>query len=144
MTHSAHILVPSEEEAKAILDRLAAGEEFEQLAAELSTDDANAYKGGDLGWHGPGDMEQAFEDAELNTPVGEISDPVQTQFGWHIIKVYARTDVPMTPSEQDRQRQEKFREMLTSWREEGNIVIHDFWMEHLPSLLQETPSPQLP
>lgn len=142
MIHSAHILVATEDEGKAIIDRLEAGEDFEELAAELSTDTATAYKGGDLGWYATGELEKAFEEVALATAIGEIGGPVQTQFGWHVIKVYARTDVPMTPEEQDSQRQEKFREMLDTWHEEANVVVQDFWTEYLPPLLQETPMPQ--
>lgn len=142
MIHAAHILVASEEEAQAVIDRISNGEKFEKLAAELSLDTNNAYKGGDLGWFGPNQMEKAFEDAALDTLTGKIAGPVQTQHGWHVIKVYARTDVPLTPEEQERQRQEKFSEMLATWRDEANVVIQDFWAEYLPTLLKETPSPQ--
>jgi hypothetical protein len=142
MIHSAHIQVTSEEEANAVIERLNSGEDFEELAAELSTDTTNAYKGGDVGWYGPGEKEEAYEQIALSTPIGQIGGPIETQFGWHLIKVYARTEVPMTPEEQERQQQEKFQEMVTTWREEGNVVIEDFWTDYLPSLLQATPMPQ--
>lgn len=142
MIHAAHILVASEEEAKAIIEQLSDGEKFETLAAEYSLDTSNAYKGGDLGWFGPNEKEKAFEEAALSTLAGKIVGPIQTQAGWHVIKVYARTDVPLTPEEQERQRQEKFAEKLATWRDESDIVIQDFWPEYLPPLLQETPSLQ--
>jgi hypothetical protein len=142
MIHSAHIQVTSEEEANAVIERLNSGEDFEELAAELSTDTTNAYKGGDVGWYGPGEKDETYEQIALSTPIGEVGGPVETQLGWHVIKVYARTELPMTSEEQERQRQEQFQEMVTTWREEGNVVIEDFWTDYLPSLLQATQIPQ--
>src|SRR5690606_15005760 len=60
LVHAAHILVETEEEAQAVLQRIEEGESFEELAAELSTDSANAYRGGDLGWLSRGDTVAAF------------------------------------------------------------------------------------
>ena len=141
MIHAAHILVATEEEAKNIVKRISDGESFETMAAELSTDASNAYKGGDLGWFGPNQMDPAFEEAAKTVPIGQVSEPVQTQYGWHLIKVYARTNVAMTHQEQESQRQEKFGEMLDQWREEGNVVIESFWVDYLPPQLQSTPTP---
>jgi parvulin-like peptidyl-prolyl isomerase len=141
MIHAAHILVASEIEANDITERLSDGEEFETLAAELSLD-PSAYKGGDLGWFGPNQLELAFEDTAKATPIGEISSPVQTDYGWHLIKVYARTEVAMTAQEQESQRQDKFRELLEEWRED--IIIEDFWAEYLPPQLRTpTATPML-
>jgi len=71
------------EEIKRMLDE---GDNFEELAMAYS-DDASASNGGDLGWFGKGRMVKEFEDAAFALNVGEVSDPVRTQFGWHIIKV---------------------------------------------------------
>lgn len=83
--HARHILVESELEAKEIKKRLKEGEDFAKLADEKSKD-TNA-EGGDLGFFTKGQMLKPFEDAAFALDVGEVSDPVQTQFGWHIIKV---------------------------------------------------------
>lgn len=81
---AAHILVGTEEEAQEIIAELAAGAEFSQLAMTRSTGPSGP-NGGDLGWFGPGMMVAPFEEAVTAMNVGEISAPVQTQFGWHVI-----------------------------------------------------------
>ena len=96
--HARHILVGTEAEAKEIAERLKKGEDFATLAKEKSKD-TNA-DGGDLGYFGKGQMLKPFEDAAFALEVGQISDPVQTQFGWHIIKVEEKRDRP-TPKFED-------------------------------------------
>ena len=82
-----HILVKSEEEAKAVIAELDAGGDFEAIAKEKSTDGA-AAQGGDLGYFGPGRMVPEFEKAAFALEVGaHTKEPVQSQFGWHVIKV---------------------------------------------------------
>jgi len=82
-----HILVATKEEAEAIIAQLEAGGDFEAIAKEKSTDGA-AAQGGDLGYFGPGQMVPPFEEAAFALDVGQFSkEPVQTQFGFHVIKV---------------------------------------------------------
>ncbi len=69
-----------------ILDRLKKGESFANLARELSIDRGSAKKGGDLGLFGRGVMVRAFEEAAFRLSKGKISQPVKTEFGYHIIK----------------------------------------------------------
>jgi len=69
-----------------ILDRLKKGESFANLASELSIDRGSAKKGGDLGLFGRRVMVKAFEEAAFRLSKGEISQPVKTEFGYHIIK----------------------------------------------------------
>jgi peptidyl-prolyl cis-trans isomerase C len=88
--HAKHILVATKEEAEEIAKRLKDGEDFAELAEDESKD-TNA-KGGDLGFFSRGQMLKPFEDAAFALDVGEISDPVKTQFGWHIIKVVEKRD----------------------------------------------------
>ncbi|MCB9994717.1 MAG: peptidylprolyl isomerase [Hyphomicrobiaceae bacterium] len=84
-----HILVNTEDEAKAVLDELNNGKDFAELAQEKSID-PGAANGGDLGYFTRGQMVQPFEDAAFALEVGQISEPIQTQFGWHIIKLEDR------------------------------------------------------
>ncbi|MCV2863238.1 peptidylprolyl isomerase [Albidovulum sediminicola] len=84
--HAAHILVATEEEAKAIRAELDGGADFAALATEKSTGPSGP-NGGDLGWFGLGMMVKPFEDAVVALKADELSDPVQTQFGWHVIKL---------------------------------------------------------
>lgn len=84
--HAAHILVPTEKEALDLEAKLKAGADFATLAKENSKD-GSAQQGGDLGWFGAGMMVKPFEDAVMKLKAGEISAPVKTQFGWHIIKL---------------------------------------------------------
>ncbi len=88
--HARHILVATEDEAKKVLERLKAGETFEALAKELSTDTSNKETGGDLGWFGRGTMVTEFEDAAFALQPGQTSDPVQTTYGYHIIQMIER------------------------------------------------------
>ena len=85
--HAKHILVETEEEAKAILKDLEAGKDFAEIAKEKSKDPGSADRGGDLGFNAPKLFVPEFADALKKLEVGKISDPVKTQFGYHIIKL---------------------------------------------------------
>src|SRR4029079_4116647 len=96
--HARHILVATEAEAKEVKERLMKGEDFATVAKEKSKDPS--AEGGDLGFFGRGKMLKPFEDAAFALKDGEISDPVQTQFGWHIIKVEERRTHPLPTFDQ--------------------------------------------
>ena len=81
-----HILVQKQSEAIAILDRIKKGEKFGKLARELSSDTGSAKRDGNLGFFGRGKMVKEFETAAFNLQVGQISEPIKTQYGYHIIK----------------------------------------------------------
>ena len=83
---AAHILVETEEEAKAIKADIDGGADFAATAKEKSTGPSGP-NGGDLGWFGVGMMVKPFEEAVIAMEAGQVSDPVETQFGWHIIKL---------------------------------------------------------
>lgn len=89
---ASHILLATEEEAKTVLDRLNAGEDFATLATLESLDSVSAARGGDLGYFGKGFMIAEFEDAAMALEEGEISGIVKTEVGYHIIKVEEKKD----------------------------------------------------
>lgn len=93
--NAAHILVETEEEALAVVAELEAGADFAATARNQSTGPSGP-NGGDLGWFGPGAMVPSFEAAVIALEVGAVSAPVQTQFGWHVIKLIdtRKTDAP--------------------------------------------------
>jgi hypothetical protein len=128
-----HILVATEEEARAVIERLNNGEEFGALAAELSQDTGSGANGGDLGWFVKGAMVAPFEEAAYALEVGEISEPVQSDFGWHIIQLIDRATLPMTTAEYEQARQAAFDDFLTKLREESEVTIYDYWTERVPT-----------
>ncbi|MFN2129578.1 MAG: peptidylprolyl isomerase [Anaerolineae bacterium] len=97
--HARHILVDTVEEAQAVLQRLAEGEDFAALAAELSTDTSNKDDGGDLGWFGRGQMVDAFDQVVFEADIGLYPEPVQTDFGYHVIEILAREMRPVSPED---------------------------------------------
>ena len=91
--NASHILVETETEAEELLRRLKNGADFSELAKTYSTGPSGA-QGGNLGWFGQGAMVPTFENAVIKLKIDELSVPVQTQFGWHLIKL---NDVRKTP-----------------------------------------------
>jgi peptidyl-prolyl cis-trans isomerase C len=84
---AAHILVDTEEKAKELKAQLDAGADFAELAKANSMDPGSGAAGGDLGWFGIGVMVKPFEDAVVNAEVGKVSEPIKTDFGWHLVLV---------------------------------------------------------
>lgn len=84
-----HILVEKQSESLAILERIKKGEKFGKLAKELSKDSGSAKRDGNLGYFTRGMMVKPFEEVAFKLQVGEISEPVKTEFGYHIIKRFA-------------------------------------------------------
>lgn len=129
-----HILVSDAALAQSIVAKLRAGEDFAKLAAEFSIDTSNKDLGGDLGWFGKGMMVAPFEEAVFSLPIGQISDPVQTDYGWHIVQVIAREVVPLSQEELEQSKQTFFRSFLQELREKAEIAIDDeFWKKIVPS-----------
>lgn len=127
-THARHILIrvndqTSEAEAKAKIERLRseilAGAKFEDVARGNSEDPGSASKGGDLGWVSPSEMVPDFEHAMDKLKVGEISEPVRTPFGWHLIEVLGRRkeDVTDQRKREEARRAIQQRESDERWEE---------------------------
>ena len=91
MVKASHILVKTEDEAKKLKEEVKNAEDFARKAQEVSLCPSGA-EGGDLGWFGKGMMVKPFEDAAFNMEVGEISNPVQTQFGYHLLYLADKKD----------------------------------------------------
>ncbi len=125
-----HILVETEEKAKALIVELRTGADFGELADRESTDRSGS-KGGDLGYFAKGEMVPAFADAAFAMAVGAYSEqPVETQFGWHVIKVEDRRDRQPPPLDEvsDQLRSEMAREARTAYLERlrDNATIERF------------------
>jgi peptidyl-prolyl cis-trans isomerase C len=93
--HARHILVPTEDEAKAVLAEIKKGTDFAELAKQKSKDPGAAAEGGDLGYFTKDQMVPEFAAVAFKLDKGQVSDPVKTQFGWHIIKVEDKRKKPV-------------------------------------------------
>ncbi len=137
-TWAQHILVEDEQTAKDVLSRFENGESWCQLASEFSTDPGSKDSCGDLGWFAKGVMTAPFEEAAFSLPVGEISAPIQSEFGYHLIWVLGREEKQISESEFVQQQQTKFKEWIGTLREASEITIDDYWKQIVPS------DPELP
>lgn len=99
-----HILVEGEEDAKKIAARVKGGEDFAKVAAEASKDPGSGKEGGDLGFFTKDRMVPEFAEAAFAMKAGEISAPVKSQFGWHVIKLEERRTKPIPPLDQVKDR----------------------------------------
>ncbi|MDR5682681.1 MAG: peptidylprolyl isomerase [Armatimonadota bacterium] len=127
-----HILVKTESEARIVLARLRAGEDFAAVARELSQDPGSKDQGGELGPIQRGQTVPEFDRAAFSLPVGQISDPVKTSFGYHILQVQERTAAKPATLEgareqivrvlTDRKRRAAFEAWLKTAREQAKIV----------------------
>ena len=128
-----HILVDDETLAKDIKKRLDDGEDWSLMAQTYSTDTSNSTKGGDLGWFSRGAMVPEFEEAAFSLEVGQTSEPVQTQFGWHIIRALGHEDRPIADSACEQKRQTLFQEWLDGIKAGAKIETFDaVWQEVAP------------
>ncbi len=121
--HVRHLLVATEEEAQAAKARINAGEAFEDVAAEVSLDTGSALEGGDLGWFSQGTMVTEFDDAAFSLEINALSEPVETQFGWHIIQVLAREERELTGADLSRKQTEAYAE----WLRGQYVTVEDLW-----------------
>ncbi|MDT8862027.1 peptidylprolyl isomerase [Alkalihalobacillus sp. MEB130] len=127
---ASHILVEDEDTANELIERIEAGEDFADLAREYSTDPGSGARGGDLDFFGRGQMVEPFEEAAFSLEIGEISEPVESDFGFHIIKVTdQRDDFEGFAEEIEQiliqQQSKSTDEVMAELMEQANIEIKD-------------------
>lgn len=128
---ASHILVESEDKAKEVFDKVGKGDDFAKLATEYSSDPGSKANGGKLGYFTKGQMVKEFEDAAFALKKGEVSKPVQSKFGWHIIKVEDRRAKPPPSYDEvkgqivDSMVQQKGQQAATDLRGKANIEYVD-------------------
>jgi len=127
-----HILVKTEAEAKAVLSELSKGGDFAKIAKSKSQDPGSKVKGGDLGWFSPAGMVKPFSDAVTSLKKGEMTKtPVQSQFGWHVIKL--DDSRPLKAPSYDKVKnglerklqQQKLEKLMLGLKEKAKIVVPD-------------------
>ncbi|MGA9398535.1 MAG: peptidylprolyl isomerase [Anaerolineaceae bacterium] len=129
-----HILVPDETTANIVLQRLKSGEDFYNLAATFSTDESNKNNGGDLGWFGKGQMVPEFETAAFALTVGQISEPVKTSYGVHIIQLLGKRIKPLNDYEWSQYIDTLLTEWLTKQKSDRtDIQRFDIWSTVVPT-----------
>jgi peptidyl-prolyl cis-trans isomerase C len=143
--HARHILVPTEDEAKAVLAQLKGGADFAALAKEKSKD-PGAADGGDLGYFTKDQMVPEFAEVAFKLDKGQLSDPVKTQFGWHIIKVEDKRTKPTPTFDQVKSQIENYishraqAQLVEKLRSAANIERLDKPMAPDPSLNPAAPA----
>ena len=133
MVWARHILVATEPEAKLILTKLAEGEDWTSLAAQFSTDTSNSANGGDLGWFGHDQMVQEFEDAAYALKIGEISQPVKSEFGYHIIQVLGHETRTLSSSELSSIKSAFYSKAVQAAQDKADIKKYNIWASVVPS-----------
>jgi len=128
-----HILVASEDEANKVIARLKKGEDFGKIAAEVSTDTGSATKGGDLGWFGKGAMVKEFEAAAFSLKIGEISQPIKTDYGYHIIQVLGHEPRALGADAFKKYKDQVFSDYLKTLQDAAKIEKYDLWQEVVPT-----------
>ena len=123
---------------KTVHTLLLQGVDFGKLAKENSKDTGSGAKGGDLGWNPPSFYVAEFAAAAMSQEIGEIGEPVKTEFGYHIIQVIDRQERPLTEAALSTKREKSaFTEWLAETRAAGTeadtIITYDIWKEVVPT-----------
>ncbi|MGN4882612.1 peptidylprolyl isomerase PrsA [Bacillus cereus group sp. MYBK106-1] len=124
---ASHILVKDEATAKKVKEELGQGKSFEELAKQYSEDTGSKEKGGDLGFFGPGKMVKEFEDAAYKLKKDEVSEPVKSQFGYHIIKV---TDIKEPEKSFEQSKADIKKEIVQKKAQDGEFM-NDLMMKEI-------------
>ncbi len=132
-----HILVQDEAVANQLYDELMAGKPWDQVAKEIPANDPNnpnaVNTSEDLGWFTQGTMDPAFEAVAWNLKVGEISKPVKSSFGWHIIQVLGHEERALSASQLQQAQQTAFNDWLTKAAAGDGIKKYDVWQDNIPT-----------
>ena len=128
-----HILVKTQSEAVIVLDRLNKGEDWAAIAADMSLDTSNKDDGGDLGWFSRGRMVKEFEDAAFGLEEGKLSDPVETQFGWHIIQIIGHKTFPLSETDYRTSQETAYTDWFNTIKETAEIDINDVYKDLTPA-----------
>ena len=130
-----HILVVDSVTAANLIEQLKNGADFAELAREYSTDTGSGAQGGDLGWFGKNQMVPEFEEAAyaLEKPGDFTLEAVQSQFGYHIIQLMAKRDLPLSESDYQLAQDVELRKWLDAAREEYAVETFDFWKQRVPT-----------
>ena len=127
-----HILVADETTANKVRQLLIEGGDWAELALEYSSDTGSGAVGGDLGWFPRGRMVTEFEDAAFTLEVGKISQPVKSEFGYHIIQVISHEDRPLTAEEYKTQMDQFFSDWVAEIKANSDLIIYDYYMDRIP------------
>ena len=119
--HARHILVETEEEGDVVLAKLEEGEDFADLAAEYSIDTGSKDKGGDLGWFARRVMVAEFEEVAFGLEIGETSELVETEFGYHLIEVLQKEVRELQPQLLQGFQEKTFNEWFAEQKELAEI-----------------------
>jgi parvulin-like peptidyl-prolyl isomerase len=128
-----HVLVDTPELAKQVQTLLLSGEDFAKVARDFSKDTGSAVNGGDLGWQPASNFVAEFAEAVKTQEIGAIGEPVKTEYGYHVIQVIARQELPLTDAQFETQAQTAFNDWLTAAREAADKVINEIWKERVPT-----------
>jgi parvulin-like peptidyl-prolyl isomerase len=124
--HARHILVKTEDEANAARKEIDGGATFEAVASKYSTDPGSKDKGGDLGWFGRGVMIPEFEQAAFSLKPGEISAPIKTSFGYHLIQVIEKDpNRPLDPGPLKQAQEKGYRDWLSKAQSDATKVTYE-------------------
>jgi peptidyl-prolyl cis-trans isomerase C len=144
--HARHILVDTEEEAKKAAARVKGGEDFAKVAGEMSKDPGSKTDGGDLGFFTKDRMVEPFAEAAFKLEPGQISDPVKSQFGWHVIKVEEKRTKPAPSFEETKDQVEAYlgrkaqQDLIMSLRKDAKVEK----LDDKGKLVEQKPAEQKP
>jgi peptidyl-prolyl cis-trans isomerase D len=133
MVWARHILVATEDDAKLVLEKLNAGEDFAATAVYYSKDTSNSANGGDLGWIYKGQMVAEFEKAAWDLKIGEYSQPVKSSFGYHIIQVLGHEKRQLTADELSSAKSTAYQKYVDDLKTKATIKKFDVWASVVPN-----------